>query len=197
MSNWLVKQKSDVLTSLLRRTKTPMLATMPDGEILWCNEAFENFSGYTAPELVGKKTWIELTNQDEDLEYDLELVESVRVGVRTDYQLQKTYVTKQGYHRQCIIDVIRYPIQGELECFLVVASPLDLGVEFAVTQIGEIRTLILEMMQHKRTGLTFEKAMEWSERHPYVSTFLLVLFLSLILGDRVIELAKSFGLNVE
>ena len=192
---WLDEQPESKLKDWIKRTKTPMLASMPDGEILWCNGAFETMLGWSSVELVGKKSWKDLTESD-DLGFDMALVSQAIAGERTDYQLQKEYKTKNGSPKRVIIDVLRYPQHGEFDCFLVAACPLDNGVQFALTQIGEIRTLLIEMMERQPTGLTLDKAIAFAKEHPIAAAILATVFGVLLFGERVVEIIKLFGIKV-
>lgn len=185
---WLNKQPRETLDTWIRHTATPMLSTKPDGEILWVNGAFEGLLGYTSVELVGKKTWIELTKPDDDLDADRELVAETVSGKRVDYQLQKHYVSKSGTPQLVVIDVLRYPIEGEFQFFLVAVCPVERGIELAMTQLVEIRKLLIELMDVKPSGLTFDKAIQFSKDHPMIATFVGLLFAVLLFGNRVIEI---------
>lgn len=192
---WLTKQKREVLEDWVRRTKTPMLSTLPDGTILWTNEAFERFLGYTSAELAGEKTWVELTRQDDDLEFDQQMVADVVAGHQTDYQLRKHYQQKSGQYRECVIDVMRYPLQGEFEFFLVAVVPVDVGVELAISQLGQIRKLILEMMSREPAGLTFNKFWGWATKNKLVASIIGVILAFLLFGERVFEILQLFGVG--
>lgn len=199
---WLEDQKNDVLVNWIRRTKTPMLATLPCGEILWCNEAFEGLLGFASVELVGKKTWKDLTANDEDLQNDVALAAQCELGQRTDYQLQKVYRTKGGTLRRCIIDVIRYPLNGEFRVFLVAVCPVDHGVEFALGQLNEIRELIVQMAQRENqavvvNGLTLDKIVAFANSHPVIASVIALVLGTLLFGDRVIEIWKAVQGKVE
>ena len=192
---WLSQQSKEKLEHWVRHTKTPMLATLPDGSILWTNTAFETLLGYTKVELAGQKTWIELTKPDENLGYDRQMVEQVVAGTMTDYQLQKQYLTKSGSTKTVVIDVLRYPTIGPFECFLVAVVPVDRGVELAIGQLSEIRKLILKMIEKEPKGLTFDKLMGWTKEHPLVAAIIGTLFAFLLFGERVFEILKLFGVG--
>lgn len=192
---WLSQQSKEKLEHWVRHTKTPMLATLPDGSILWTNAAFESLLGYAKVELAGQKTWIELTKPDENLGYDRQMVEQVVAGTMTDYQLQKQYLTKSGSTKTVVIDVLRYPLSGPFECFLVAVVPVDRGVELAVGQLAAIRKLILEMLEREPKGLTFDKLLAWSKDHPLASAIIGTLFAFLLFGERIFEILRLFGVG--
>lgn len=189
---WIDQQDKQKLATWVKFTKVPMLATMPDGKILWANEAFENLLGYTLTELE-RLTWIKITKDDDDLEYDLQNAASTIAGERFDYQLQKTYIAKSGSSKSCVIDVMRFPRTGEFQCFLVAVLPLDRGSDLALIQLSEIRTLMLTLMSQPVTGLTWEKATIFAKEHPLVASIIGTFLATVLFGERVIELLKLFG----
>ena len=190
--SWIENQSTSILIDWIRRTKSPMLATMPDGEILWVNRAFEELLGYSSVELVGKRTWKDLTADQMDLKSDLALVEETVSGVRIDYQLQKPYMTKSGKAKECLIDVSRYPSSGDFECFLVTCFPLDDGLQYAMGQLAQIRTLIIELMERQPTGLTIDKIRVISKENPISFYVVLTILGTLLFGERVVEIARLF-----
>lgn len=187
---WLTKQPDTLLTEWLRHTKAPMLSTLPDGTILWCNDAFETLVGWTSVEMVGKLSWKDLTQDSDELAADIELAKETVAGRRTDYQLQKPYATKNGPPQRVVIDVVRYPQVGEFECFLVSVFPVDRGVEFAMGQLTEIRAMLLEMMAQRPTGLTFEKLVDFHKDRPVIAWTITLTLAALLFGNRVIEIVS-------
>lgn len=189
---WLKEQKQGVLEEWLRHTKAPMLATLPSGEILWVNAAFEDLLNWTSVELVGKMTWKELTDNKEELKADIELAAECIAGTRHNYQLQKPYRTKNGPQKRVVIDVVRYPQTGEFEFFLVTVFPVDRGVEFAMAQLAEIRTMLVQLIGQQPSGLTFGKVTEFSKDRPLIAAAIATLLGVLLFGERVFEILKLF-----
>jgi PAS domain S-box-containing protein len=189
---WLKAQGQGVLEDWIRHTKAPMLATMPDGKILWVNSSFEDLLGWTSVELIGKLTWMELTDDKEELQADIDLVAEIVAGDRNNYQLQKPYKKKNGAPVRVVIDVVRYPQNGEFECFLVTVFPVDRGVEFAMGQLSEIRKMLLTLISQEPTGLTFAKVSTFSKERPIVAAIVATLLGVLLFGERVYEIVKLF-----
>lgn len=185
---WLNKQSSGLLQTWLGRTDAAMLASKPCGEILWCNRSFERLLGYTAVELIGKITWKDLTDDDEELHADEQLVTEMIAGERNSYQLHKQYQRKNSPTIPVVIDVLRYPQHGDFECFLVTVFPIDRSVDFTLGQLEEFRSLLLEIIKHQPHGLTFAKVHSWAFRHPYVATVIGILLSVFLFGDRVLEI---------
>ena len=188
---WIEKQSESLLRSWLQQTKAPVLATLPNGDILWCNHAFECLLGYNNVELVGRKTWMDLTASSEELPVDVELMNEAIKGIREDYQLQKPYRTKSGKTVDVLIDVIRYPVNGEFECFLVTVFPLEDGLQFAMGQLSQIRALIIEIMAKQPQGLTMNKIHEFAKEHPFIAAILGLVLATLLFGERVLEVIDA------
>ena len=190
---WIDEQPDSLLKSWLERTHAPMLATLPSGEILWVNASFEQLLGYTAPELVGRITWKQLTDDTDDLEADVALSQQTINGDRENYLLQKPYRTKHGPQKRVVIDVLRYPSHGEFECFLVTALPTDRGIEFAMGQLADLRELCLEIAANSQRGVTFESVAKVYEEHPVIVTIVGLVIGTLLFGDRVLEIFNAIA----
>ncbi len=189
--DWLEQQDDTLLRNWLRRTKTPMIAIMPGGEILWCNSSFEDLLGYTNVELIGKMTWRDITKGGTDLAADIALSTDIETGIRTEYQLNKFYTAKNGQAIRVVIDVLRYPRDGEFKCCLVSVIPTDKGVEFALGQLSEIHALMLEMLGTQAKGDRIDAFFRFVNEKPYVGYPIILFFAVLLFGSRVVELVRD------
>ncbi|MCC9655303.1 PAS domain S-box protein [Rhodopirellula halodulae] len=189
--SWLDKQTHGLAKEWIRNTAAAMLATKPDGEILWANNSFEKLLGYSSPELIGKLSWKDLTEDEEVLKSDEQLVLETINGERTSYQLHKRYRTRGGPSLSVIIDVLRYPIQGDFECFLVTVFPVNRNADFTLGQMEEFRKLLLEILQHQPSGLTFAKTWDWAKEHPIVASITGLLAAVFLFGERVLEIVAK------
>lgn len=173
-----------------------MLASLPTGEILWVNEAFEELVGYSSIELQHIK-WIDLTDDKKELAADLALVDETLKGSRTRYMLRKEYRTKDGPPVKCIIDVIRYPVSNEFECFLVFVMPITHGYQFAVDKLSEIHEIIVELIKAQRQPaeikIGFSDISKAAKEHPVLASIILTLLGVLLFGERVLEVLRMFN----
>mgnify|MGYP003146890127 CR=1 FL=1 len=197
---WLEQQNDRLLRQWLTNTQAPMICTRPEGDILWCNRAFEKMTGYTHAELVDKKTWIELTADESDLAADRAMVDELLEGLRTDYQMQKDYKHKNGPPVRVVIDVMRYPLRGEFECFLVTALPVGEAVQFALGELSSIRQVlvqILELSNERNSEFTIRSSDVSAaiQAHPVISAVIATVLSVMLFGERVIEIIKMFGIS--
>ncbi len=200
--DWIDSVPSQALKQWIVGTKIPMLASMPDGSILWCNVAFEEFLEYSIVELVGDngKTWSDLTSSSEDAAADLILVAQLEAAARREYTFQKSYRTKAGVDRKCIIHVMRYPESGEFNCCLVSVIPLDVSGDMLLQEMQELRahqvghsellSKILEVMTNKPPSY-LERYLEFSKENPIQSAVVTLFLLSLVLGNYVLHIASA------
>lgn len=193
---WLDTQEKQVLTDWIRRTKIPVLASKPDGRILWVNPAFEALTGYSYYEIVDKDnplTWKDIT-VEEDLLFDERMVEDLEKGVRTDYMMEKRYKHKNGPPVSVIIEVLRYPLAGEFQFCLVTAVPLNHGYEAALIQLKTIKELLVpiaEVCEKNLGGLTVEKVYDFIVNNPKKAAFIALLLAVLLFGKDVLETITS------
>jgi PAS domain S-box-containing protein len=200
--SWINNKPEGLLRYWLTNTKAPMIASMPDGTILWVNRSFERMIGYVSAEIVGKLSWKDLTQDKDDLAADIAMMEELATGERTQYQLQKEYLTKHDKPVKVVIDVMRYPNgTQELECFLVTAIPIDEGLQFAMGELSAIREILLGLSavmstpQQNKLVIGFDDIQSWYKNNPILSTSITIVIATLLFGERVIEILQSFGIK--
>ena len=200
--SWINNKPEGLLRYWLTNTKAPMIASMPDGTILWVNRSFERMIGYVSAEIVGKLSWKDLTQDKDDLAADIAMMEELATGERTQYQLQKEYLTKHDKPVKVVIDVMRYPNgTQELECFLVTAVPIDEGLQFAMGELSAIREILLGLSavmstpQQNKLVIGFDDIQSWYKNNPLISTALTIVIATLLFGERVIEIIQAFGIK--
>lgn len=197
---WLSEQESSVLRHWLQRTKVPAMVTLGDGQIAWCNSAFEELLGYTYMELVGPDgmSWAQLSSSPRDLAAESRMRESLLVsaevhGSREDYTAVTRYLSKQGNSVDVFVHVLRYPAYGAYQFFLVTATPIHKGLDFARNEIAEINANMVRLVRagpagESDHGSLSDRLWQWSVANPRLSVPLGLMILSLFLGERVIEL---------
>lgn len=189
--SWLEGQHKDPLKYWLRYTSSPLLVSQLDGEIVWCNPAFEELLGYTNAEISNQQIkWTDLTQSKEDLQADLMMAKELALGNSQSYKLQKEYRRKAGGLVRVIIHVMRYPPSGNLDYFLVTVLPLDMGYDFAMEKLANLEDQLIKIFSVMSENNT-NKLWEWANENKPISAALFVLFLTLLLGDRVVEIVKA------
>lgn len=198
---WLNERPPEMLREWLRGTSAPMLVTVleGDGRILWCNQSFEQLLQYTSVEYYRDHnpiTWKQLTIDRGDLEADTMMAQEVIDGTRLEYQLAKQYKRKDGTPCNVQIHVMRYPLQGGFECFLVTVYPLDQGSGFALLELQQIRGDLIALMERmpkpgEDTPTQSDRLFNWINDNPKRGTIAVVFVAFLLFGDRVLEVVAA------
>lgn len=180
----------------LVETRVPMLAKKPDGSILWANPAFEQLLGYTVSELTdpNRVSWHRLTGDAADLAADLEMGADVVAGRRTDYQLAKTYITKTGSPVRVMVHVLRFPMSGPFDFYMVSVTPLDTVAAQVMLEVEALRTEFIKLAEHvaKPAAPTLsDKVFDWAKGHPMYAGIVSVFMAFILFGSRVSEIVRE------
>lgn len=189
---WLEQLDADELRHWLQHTSVPMMASLPDGKILWCNQACENMTGYTMYELI-KMDWRALTDGMDDLAADIEAAKEVEAGVRKDYKIHKLYRTKNGPSKRVILHVMRNPIEGTFGSCFVSIYPIDWGYEFSLAILQEMQDQQLKIfaLLSSPAPTWLQQYLDAYKKHPTPTVMATVGALTFIFGNRVLEIAAA------
>jgi PAS domain S-box-containing protein len=181
--DWIEQQQPEALRRWIRDTSVPVLASLPAGEILWVNQAFEKLLGYTLPEL-NNLSWKDITANGNDIKTDVELARQTVDGEREEYQFQKEYIHKDRSLKTVRIHVLRHPEAGEFQNFLVTVIPLDgydqanmdrmIEMERQLSALVESDTRNVKVMSAIAEAINreswmqqkFDQVIEWSSENP-------------------------------
>lgn len=189
---WLESQNSKILKYWIEHTSAPKLVSMSDGRIIWINDAFVELLGWSRPELCGKMTWMDITADENELNADMEMVQEVIDGVRTRYQLQKLYKTKNGPPKRVLIDVLRYPQSGDLEVCLVTAMPIEANLEYIIGQITTIQQILNKPKENKLKD-HINNIFGIIENNPKATAIIMLIIAVVFFGDQVLEVVRAVG----
>lgn len=187
-----IQTQNESLRKWLTETTCPMAVTLADGGFLWVNPAFERLLEFTLPELLppnGVK-WNDLTVKSSELAFDQALVEELLEENRQNYLLQKTYRKKSGETVDVIIQVIRYPSNGSLECFLVTVMPVEKANEYMASRIRIIERLLTEFIKEDRKS-PMQKTFEWAQENKVPAAVIGIFIAFILFGPRVLDFAKE------
>ena len=197
--HWIEEQSSSV-RHWLHGSACPMIASKADGSIIWANEAVERLLGYSCAELVTSPgspglSWQDLTVDLRDLSADNQMVQELVQGHRMDYSMQKSYRSKSGEPVPAMIHVLRWPINGTAECFLVTLMPLGSGLDFMLEEFGKLRVAISEMnrvpiKEPSPAYTAFFRVGVWANQNKLAAAALLLWLSALLVGDRVLLIAE-------
>jgi len=187
---WIDKQTSS-LRYWLSTIQVPLEVTLPDGDILWCNQAFEEEFGYTLHEIERDKiSWHRLTVNIEDTQADVAMCEQLIEGKRRGFTLNKEYRTKDGRIVPINIHVQRYPADGEFEFFLVSAVP---STQMQSALLEEMISM-KEMIAKSGKGGWFESYKQWFKDDPRTAWITTAFVAAMVFGDRFYQFYRTvFG----
>jgi hypothetical protein len=179
------------------------LVSTLDGQILWANAAFCDWSQYTLTEL-RRLTWMSISVPDKSLEADVDEARNLDAYNPT-YQVKKQYIPKGAKPEWGQLTVMRYPLNGEIECCLCTWEPLKNGTATAFamamehTQKLDARIEAMTMELRAVTTQTDEDkfvlgAIRMVQRHPKIAASFLFIALSIFGLNNVVELLQRTGL---
>lgn len=179
------------------------LVSTVDGQILWANAAFLEWSQYTLAEL-RKMTWMQISVPDKNLEADIE--EAKRLDAYNPaYTVKKQYIAKGSAPEWGQLTVMRYPLTGEMQCCLCTWEPLKNGTAKAFAMAmdhcgiidGKLTAMTAEIQ--KLTTQTDEDkfvlgTIRLVQRHPKLALAFLVIAASVFGLNNIVELLQRTGL---
>lgn len=201
---WVNEAPTEQLAVMIEHCAALKLVSGPNGEILYANAAFREWSEYSLFELkaIG---WKKLSVENDSLNADIEAVKQVGDGYIQSYTVRKQYRTKSGTAHWGNLSVIRYPAAGDIQCFFCVWEPFKNGTStafaMAMENYGEI-TKRLEAMTTEISVLSSQTEEEkfglsgfrMARRHPKVVAAFVVIALSIFGLNNVVELLQRTGL---
>jgi hypothetical protein len=178
------------------------LVSTLDGQILWANAAFCDWSQYTLTEL-RRLTWMQISVPDKSLESDIDEAKNLDAYNPT-YIVKKQYIPKGAKPEWGQLTVMRYPLSGPIECCLCTWEPLKNGTAAAFTQAmenyGEITKRLEAMTTEIRTVTTQTDedrfilgTIRMVQRYPKMTAACVAFALSIFGLNNVVELLQRTG----
>lgn len=201
MKKWIDECVPEILRTWITETACPMLVTMPDGKICWANNAFEDLVEYNLEEIEYKQIgWDDLTVDHSDVAIDLDMSKKIERGEKTEYSLFKSYKSKNNKLIPVIVHVLRYPQRGPFEFCLVSITPTNNQINSVSEQIESIRSDMIKLVEavssyseNSEERSLLYKYIRVYEKSPIPVLLITLIIGSLLFGDRVTELYKSFS----
>jgi hypothetical protein len=191
------------LRTWIKHCPAMKLVSTLDGQILWANSSFCDWSQYTLTEL-RRLTWMAISVPDKSLEADVEEARNLDAYNPT-YQVKKQYIPKGAKPEWGQLTVMRYPLSGPIECCLCTWEPLKNGTAAAFTQAmenyGEITKRLESMTTEIRTVTTQTDedrfilgTIRMVQRHPKMAAAFVAFALSIFGLNNVVELLQRTGI---
>jgi len=191
------------LRTWIKHCPAMKLVSTLDGQILWANAAFCDWSQYTLTEL-RKLTWMSISVPDKNLESDIDEAKNLDAYNPT-YQIKKQYIPKGSKPEWGQLTVMRYPLSGEIECCLCTWEPLKNGTATAFAMAMEHTQRLdarIEAMTAELKVITTQTdedkfilgTIRMIQRHPKIAASFLFVALSIFGLNNIVELLQRTGL---
>ena len=186
----------------LKHSSAMKLISTVDGKILWANDEFLQWIGYTLGEL-RKLTWIQISVPDENLDADLLALKNLDAW-NPRYSVKKQYIPKNEKPSWGTLTVMRFPSDGEIKICGCTWEPLKNGTAAAFTLAMEKCDLLkkeLQLVNVNVSSLTSQSeedrwivsTISMARKHPRLAGFFLVVAATIFGANNVIELLQRIG----
>jgi hypothetical protein len=200
---WIDTAPPELLKVFARNASVCIMITKIDGTILWANHAFCELMRYTLQELIDLG-WIKISVDDASLRADIE--EASRLDAyNLSYSVTKQFTPKNSAPLWGVLNVMRYPSFGEMECCCCTFEPLKNGtatafsyaIEHSKSVTGELTKMKDELA--KLTTQTTEQqwinsTIQMAMKHPKLALSVIVLGAALSGFNNVIEIFQKVGI---
>lgn len=194
---WLAIQERQVLETTLRHLECCILMSTADGKILWANDSFVDWSGYTLGELQAL-SWMDLSVRDGSLMADI--FESKQLdGYQQRYSVRKQYIPKQSKPVWGTLNVLRYPALGDIQYCICTWHPLGddskeayiLATEAIHKMSSELQKLSDALSAHVSQSLfesTIVSILKLGIKYPKASWVVFVTLVAMVGGNAGFDL---------
>jgi PAS domain S-box-containing protein len=201
---WISEVDDKILRTWVKHCPALKLVSTADFRILYANDSFCEWIGYTLKELqsIG---WKRISVDDESLQADIKAVNDIVDGYQSTYRVQKQYIPKNGKPEWGLLSVMRYPATGDLVCFLCTFEPLKNGTQTAfnmamerigdmTTQIGGLRNEVGKLTSQDEETTWINATVRMCRKHPRVAASLLAMALGIFGANNILELSQRLGI---
>ena len=195
-------QDDQVLRTWLKHCPGLKLVSKLDGEIVWANYAFCEWSQYTLNEL-RSMTWMELSVPDKNLKADIDEAQNLD-AYNPSYAIKKQYSPKGLKPEWGVLHVMRYPLTGPIEVCLCTWEPLKNGTATAFALAMEKSEEIHKRLNAMAADIEIRKARstaerlwdsfgEWALENPKLALVVLLILLALNPAPIIITWVTRLG----
>lgn len=203
MSHWIEDANEKILRTWVKNCPAMKLVSRTNGEIVWANPAFLEWSQYTLHELQSL-TWMQISVADKNLEADIEELKLLD-RYRLSYTVKKQYIPKGSKPEWGQLTVMRYPADGEIEYCLCTwvpfkngtATAFNLAMEQSKAFEKKLNDMTIEIA--KLSSRTEEEnwvigSIKMIQKHPKIAMAFMVVALSIFGLNNVVELLQRTGM---
>ena len=186
----------------LKHSSAMKLILSIDGKILWANDEFLQWIGYTLGE-IRKLTWMQISTNDENLEADLLAIKTLDAW-NPRYSVKKQYIPKNEKAAWGTLTVMRFPSDGEVKLCGCTWEPLKNGTAAAFTLAMErceamrkelqlVNAQVLSLTSQSEEDRWIMSTISMARKHPRISAFVLFICASVFGANNLIELLQRTG----
>ena len=200
---WIDTVSPELLKVFTRNASVCILISKTDGTILWANHAFCELMRYTLQELIDLG-WIKISVDDASLKADIDEANKLD-AYNLSYSVTKQFVPKNSAPMWGVLNVMRYPAFGEMECCCCTFEPLKNGtatafsyaIEHSKTVTGELTKMREELS--KLTTQTTEQqwvnsTIQMAMKHPKLAMSIVIAGAVLSGANNVFEILQKAGI---
>lgn len=203
MTQWIESVDCKALRTMASNSTSMYLVSLPDGQILWANRSFLDWSKYTLHELTAM-TWIDLSAKDDGLVADMNEVKSLD-QYSLSYSVQKRYIPKGASPQLGNLYVTRYPPSGQIEFCWCRWEPLYNGTakafeaslksqaDFSIS-IAELARQVSAMRSQSVEERAFGSVIQLAQKYPKASWVVFVILVFMVAGNNTISILNNVGL---
>lgn len=182
--------------------QTLMVFSDHEGRILWANESFLSWIGYTLSEFTRADkpiTWKQITVPDASLDADIDMIGRAYRGEFDSYVIRKFYIPKNQSPQFVELFVRRFPPTGQGACELFVAEVMPLfnghariAREYEETQqqlVASLKEMNLKLDIMTTHG--FNAIVTWLVENKWAGIPTLIFLIYIVFGERAGEVFRN------
>lgn len=193
-------KNQDLGEFIFRNSSSMLILSGPNGEIYDANDTFLNWIGYSWYEFTrddNPVTWIDISSNDASLKADIEQADACSRGEITKYTIRKYFIPKNSAPKFVELNVVRYPLTGNLQFLLVEVTELANGNKRAFEEILKIQKEFDERMEKVCSNIdilahgSISSVLKWSKENPKLSIPFWIVISTLLFGRSVLEIINE------
>jgi len=200
---WIKEVHCDAIRAFVKNCETCVIASKTSGEIIWANNKFLEWSGYSLTELQSHG-WRDICLNDGSLDEDLEEMKHLDEYNPT-YCVQKKYIPKNGLPTWGVLSVMRFPATGDIAFCVCTWDPFKNGTAAALSLTLEKIQDFEKKFTEVSNQLSAQSAQSIEDKallsvaavvrkYPKTAVMFMVVFLGMTGVNNVVQLLARYNL---